>query len=165
MSEQEERKEENASPTEAEAVCHMLPCSIDYSGRAHGATHFFRPMPIHQDNNGDTTEKQILAAALRGRGLLGQVTSLDGFASQEEEKQDKDAQRSSSSCLRLFKVDPNGVGLTVQGPPMHSVVDWQHEHNPTNLTTSSKKSRLATAKAWMQVAQALHDPLPPPEQF
>lgn len=128
-------------------VCHALPCSIDFSGRVEGAQHFFRPTPL--DGDGSKGEEIFLAATLRGRGLMGQKTTV-----------------SSPHCpasLCVFKVGAGGMGVTVEGSTIDEVVEWQHEHNQGNLNMT--KSRLSTARAWCQVAQAMHEPLSPPEDF
>mmetsp|Transcript_10634 Transcript_10634/g.20491 ORF Transcript_10634/g.20491 Transcript_10634/m.20491 type:complete len:182 (+) Transcript_10634:88-633(+) len=129
-------------------VCHMLPCSIDFSGRVEGAQHFFQPTPLEEDSQ-KTEQEQYLAATLRGRGLMGQKTIV--------------SPPHCRSSLRVFKVGAGDAGVTVEGSNIEEVVEWQHEHNPGNLNMA--KSRLSLARAWCQVAQAMHEPLSPPEDF
>ena len=62
-----------------------------------------------------------------------------------------------------MKVGAGDESLVVEGAPVGRVIEWQHEHVTENL--DHVKSRLDAARAWFQVAQALHEPLPPPEQF
>jgi hypothetical protein len=153
----QEAKEEDASERpEEQAVCHVLPCSIDYSGRLNGAQHFFRPTVVEEgDENNDSP---ILAATLRGRGLLGRKISLSREASQNTEKG-----AFASPSIRLFGIaGADQEHLTVEGTAMDHVIEWHHEHLPANLP---KNGRLATAQAWFQVAQALHEPLPMAEEF
>lgn len=143
-----QKKTNPADSEKMSEVCHMLPCSIDFSGRVQGAQHFFQPALMEEDSN--KKEPQLVAGTLRGRGLLGHKTAV-----------------SSSNCkatLRVFKVGTGDTGVTVNdGPPIEKVVEWQHEHNAGNLNIA--KSRLSTARAWCEVAQAMHEPLSPPEDF
>ena len=123
--------------------CHFLPCSVDFSGRVPGAQHFFTPTSI-QSSEG----KEVLVATLRGRGLMGQEENLSGL--------------DCSANLCVLKIGTDGV-LAVDGPCIDRVIEWQHQHvlEPANNT----KGQLKSASSWMQVARALHKPLPPPESF
>ena len=155
MSLQESAKEELTAAAIEQPTCHMLPCSIDFSGRLPGAAHFFQPTPLEEDSCSETSQGRVLAATLRGRGMLGKETFMNDVVAASSE----DSPPSAALCV--FKV---GAGtLTVEGSTINKVVEWNHEHNIDNL--KHVKSRLDTARAWMQISHALHDPLPPPEEF
>jgi len=135
----------STSDEEEAATCHMLPCNIDFEGMA--KTHlYFVNEPI-QVENGIT----ILASTFRGRGLLAV----------EKEKQETD--------------DADDVGVVVGKPhlisleedqiilkaPINNILEWHHEHNPQTIKLfHTENSRLTRANDWIQIAKALHDPLP-----
>ena len=128
-------------------VCHMLPCSIDFSGRVQGAQHFFQPTLLDEDC--PKAEDQLFAGTFRGRGMLGQKNTSTSPTCQ--------------TSLRVFRLGVGDLGVTVEGSTIEEVVEWQHEHHPGNLNIA--KSRLSTARSWCEVAQAMHEPLSPPEDF
>lgn len=156
--------------------CHILPCKVDYSGRVPGAQHFFQPTPIPEDpatdagssssssTNGITTTKHdgttegtLLAATLRGRGLLGRETTV--------------STNDFQANLRVLKVNCTSIGSTdhhgwlqVDGPPVEKIIQWEHEHAPEALR-HKKGGSMSNARAWCQVAQALHAPVPTTETF
>ena len=139
--------------TNAEACVHMLPCSVDFSGRLAGAAHWFQPTPLQDNDSGTEGEERLFAATLRGRGLLGKETNVNA----------DDAENSPSAAFCVLKVGPGEQSLSVEGPKVTKVVEWQHEHVPDNL--KHVKSRLDRARAWLEVSRALHEPVPPPEEF
>lgn len=117
----------------------------------------------NQDDDNDSPQEtikgRVLAATLRGRGLLGKEETLLDNPSLPNDSP------TMAASLVLFKVADSGETLAVEGPNIGKVVEWQHEHIPESLQ-HVKSRRLGTARAWLQVARALHEPLPPPpEQF
>ena len=138
----------------AEACVHMLPCTVDFSGRLPGAAHWFQPTPLKDnDDSGATGEERLFAATLRGRGLLGKETNVNA----------DDAENSPSAAFCVLKVGPGEQSLSVEGSKVNRAIEWQHEHVPGNL--KHVKSRLDRARAWLEVSRALHEPVPPPEEF
>ena len=81
-------------------VCHSVPCSIDYTGKA-GVDAYFQPTPV-----GDA--KQTMAASLRGRGLLATPpTAVQG---------------------RVYQVSASNT--LKQTNEFTHLYEWQHEHSP-----------------------------------
>ena len=110
--------------------CHILPCSIEYTGAlpGDGRLVYFQPQPLSADK-----DNEIWAAQFRGRGLLtkpistnGQVLLVKGNAFQ---------------CISTFD----------------KVSEWQHTHQPSAL--GSAPSRVSDVMDWYQIASALHAPL------
>jgi Ribonuclease H2 non-catalytic subunit (Ylr154p-like) len=148
--------------------CHALPCSIDYSGKAPVAD-YFRPAPI---DGGDGTLYQ--AATLRGRALLARVrhhvhledntTShqpvvVQGVVLQKAAKLGNTNKNNSSGSAA-------GTTTSVMTPlcAFDKFTEWHHEHLTAILDYQATDSttRLTRAMEWMEVASALHAPLPVP---
>ena len=133
-----------------DAVCHTLPCSIDYTGTVDGSQ--FQPTKLVED-------EEIEAVCLRGRGLLARApsTSIPSnnasgrvFQVQEQQQEPQDHQEGSTVLKEIPSLR------------FSSVQEWHHEHNPTAV--SLKSSRMNDALEWCAVAQALHAPLPVSEE-
>ena len=154
--EQQTPHEESDSVTETPPTFHLLPCSVDFSGRVPAAQHFFQPTYTEGENTDDIESKgRILAATFRGRGLLGQEVNLDSSSDDND---------SPGPALAMFKVHAADQALALEGTPTTRAVEWHHEHVAENLN-HGKSKRLVAAQSWFQVARALHEPLAPPEEF
>ena len=120
-------------------TCHALPCNMDYEGMA--ATHlYFHPI---------RTNTGMARAMFRGRGLLA-IMENDNIPSHK---------------MALLEVDGQSSVVKTKVPQMDRLLEWQHEHNPTAArleaeSSSSPFQRSQQAQSWLQVAQALHDPIP-----
>jgi Ribonuclease H2 non-catalytic subunit (Ylr154p-like) len=111
-------------------ICHSLPCSIDYSGRASVDT-YFRPASVSENG------QQFQAASFRGRGLLA-------------------APSTPAVGLILQPHDHHGQQQVVKGS-FREMVEWHHTHQVSAIP--SGRGRMQTAKDWMEVAAALHAPI------
>jgi hypothetical protein len=124
-----------SSPT---TTCHILPCNIDYSGMAPSHL-YFHPveLPGHPGMYGST---------FRGRGLLAKKPF--------EESNNNDQNKSVVQPL-LLAVHSNQI-ITVKADNIDTVLEWDHEHNPTTfLYNDDKPSRWQRAQAWNEVASAV----------
>ena len=129
------------------ARCHALPCNIEKSCKA-PCSIYFRPTALDDD---DENNDGIEAACFRGRGLLAQKAA-------GEEQQ-------VLHLLRLVEQKQNGGGETKKKlqPVLKCILqEWHHEHQP-NARALQLPGRGRQVADWMEVSQALHDPLPPME--
>ncbi|KAL7570990.1 hypothetical protein ACA910_002613 [Epithemia clementina (nom. ined.)] len=124
-----------------ETVCHILPCSIEYTGGVDGR----HLQPIRVDD-------KVEAVTLRGRGLLAQAPAFPippeiatGHVFQVTEQHQQ--QQAESTLLN-----------DLPSLRFSSMQEWHHEHIPTAV--SLKSSKLKDALEWCSVANALHVPLP-----
>jgi Ribonuclease H2 non-catalytic subunit (Ylr154p-like) len=170
------------------AECHALPCSINFTGKAPTAPFYFRPAALADvnetttrantmDTSIDTTttgtpattptstpgSPVLLAASLRGRGLLSVVPSLTS---------------TSEIQGRLLRVDDGDYPSTTTRTATATILsefphiqEWHHEHqisvvvadqNEASSSSSSRrsKSRVRLATEWCHIAAALHQPIP-----
>lgn len=126
---------QNSSSHETnQAVCHSLPCSIDYSGRA-PVSSFFQPVPLSDPKN-------VQAATLRGRGLLARHPAIPVHGRVVTTSTRNDTN------VKLVKTKERFDGYS----------EWKHAHQPDALWT--RESRIETAQEWMQLAAAIHAPIP-----
>lgn len=103
-----------ASPPKATGICHSLPCSIAYSGRAPIQSSSFQPQPLKDD--------AVQTAMFRGRGLLAHhpATPVQGRV----------VQQNQTTATTLEKFD--------------GYVEWVHTHQPEFLQTNrNSRSRTA----------------------
>jgi len=112
-------------------TCHALPCNIDYTGKA-PVDVYFRPAPVNDEYQ---------AATLRGRGLLA-PTSKEDDSQWQGHVLTKDHATNKLKTVTTFE----------------HLAEWHHEHLLSAM--NQKESRLQTANDWMEVAKALHAPLP-----
>jgi hypothetical protein len=121
-------------------ICHNLPCSIDYKGRAPVDT-YFRPAVISTSETDDGEQPQYQAAMFRGRGLLAaRAVPVAGLILQPDSVSD-DAGRRNNVVVGTF----------------HEIVEWHHTHQIDAIPRHG--SRVQKAKDWMEVAAALHAPI------
>jgi hypothetical protein len=121
------------------AVCRALPCNIESSSATVDAS-YFQPVQIDDASaSPPPSEKTYAAAQFRGRGLLA-------------------AESKERLTGRVWKVTNGGKQLQVISE-FQRLVEWQHEHRLEKLEKGCQ-SRVKTAQEWMQVASALHAPLP-----
>ncbi|VEU33886.1 unnamed protein product [Pseudo-nitzschia multistriata] len=124
-----------STPSE-ETTCHMLPCNIDFEGMA--KTHlFFKPVHV---------EDGIFASSFRGRGLLA---TRKGF---------RDEDKTGGHHPYLLSLEDNQIEVKAS---ISNMMEWQHEHNLKSIMyKENDSSRLQVAKDWMELSDALHEPLP-----
>mmetsp|Transcript_15066 Transcript_15066/g.41904 ORF Transcript_15066/g.41904 Transcript_15066/m.41904 type:complete len:147 (-) Transcript_15066:266-706(-) len=121
------------------ATCHMLPCNVDFEGMA--KTHvFFKPAEV---------EEGVFASTFRGRGLL---------ATQQKEGTGGSSSTDTEYHSYLLSLEENKIRVKSS---VRDVVEWHHEHSVKSLKyKESDSSRLQIAKEWMEISDALHEPLP-----
>ena len=142
------------------AVCHILPCHVEYTGALDGRQ--FEPSMVQTDDNKTTTT--VEAVTLRGRGLLAQAPALEipsavasGHVFQVLEKSQVVPTTTSTTNDQVS----TEATISLKHLPslqFDSVQEWHHEHIPTAV--SIQPSRLKDALEICQVANALHAPLP-----
>ena len=109
------------------AVCHWLPCNLNYNGMA-PVHQYFQEQVLPDETDGNV----IRAAQLRGRGLLSQ-----------------DKEQTLHGALLQF--DNSG---TIQTQAcFQSIREWHHEHSIPAVKRAP--SRVHAAHEWCQVAQAV----------
>jgi hypothetical protein len=139
-------------------TCHGLPCNIDYTGRA-PIDVFFRPTAL--------PDGKFQAATFRGRGLLANApVDDDGTVN------DTNVESNTNPSLNghLFEI----VSAEGGGKQLRSVAsfdrftEWHHEHHLKSVAQKESAShgctRLGNALDWIEIAAAMHAPLPVPEQ-
>jgi Ribonuclease H2 non-catalytic subunit (Ylr154p-like) len=89
-------------------ICHSLPCSIDYSGRASVDT-YFRPASVSENG------QQFQAASFRGRGLLAAP---------------------STPVVGLI-LHPRDHGQVVKGS-FREIVEWHHTHQVSAIPSRGR---------------------------
>lgn len=164
------------------AECHLLPCDIDYDGNA--PVHiFFRPTAVEgagastdeaaessegkaegttagadaEGNDSSGQDPAILAAQLRGRGLLCvQPTTLpDSVVGTVVSSEN--ASRSTGTSAQAS----GSGGVELVGGTFTSIHEWHHEHDIRSLKRAELKGAGVTGRAveWMEVARSVHDPI------
>jgi len=114
--------------------CHILPCKIDYAGKAQVEA-FFCPAVAHDD---------LQAAQFRGRGLLAAApTRLQA---------------------RVLTVHPDqGQVVSEMSVGKVSEWHHEHLEQAIASPRHINSRRIARALEWCYVAQLLHQPLPVPD--
>jgi hypothetical protein len=136
-------------------TCHGLPCNIDYTGRA-PVDVYFRPTAL--------PDGKFQAATFRGRGLLANAPVEEGSMN------DNESNTNPSLNGYLFEI----VSAEVGEKQLRSVAsfdrftEWHHEHHLNTVAQKESASqgctRLGNALDWIEIATALHAPLPVSEQ-
>lgn len=169
------------------AECHLLPCDIEYDGnapvhiffrpttlegagastdeaadkesksndvKADGTT---ASADSNSNSNSSSQEPSILAAQLRGRGLLcAQPTSLpDSVVGTVVSSEN--ASRSTDTSAQAS----GSGGVELVGGTFTSIHEWHHEHDIRSLKRTELKGAGVTRRAmeWMEVARSVHDPI------
>ena len=166
------------------AECHLLPCDIEYDGNA--PVHiFFRPTTVegagastnesesndvkadgatatasadaNSNSNSSSQDPAILAAQLRGRGLLCvQPTPLpDSVVGTVVSSEN--ASRSKGTSAQAS----GSGGVELVGGTFTSIHEWHHEHDIRSLKRAELKGNGVAGRAveWMEVARSVHDPI------
>jgi len=126
--------------------CHILPCAVDYTGPA-PVRRYFRPQTLEpRRRRGDPL---VQAAQFRGRGLLaGPAVAVSGQVWElEDRKHDHGAPTQTVHRLAQFS----------------RVTEWQHAHLVEQVQ-QQHGNRVQRALEWMELAAALHAPLPVEEE-
>ena len=169
------------------AECHLLPCDIEYDGNApvhiffrptavagagastdeaaecsEGKAEGTTAGVADSDGNGTTgssnsQDPAILAAQLRGRGLLCvQPTPLpDSVVGTVVSSEN--ASRSTGTSAQAS----GSGGVELVGGTFTSIHEWHHEHDIRSLKRAELKGAGVTGRAveWMEVARSVHDPI------
>lgn len=134
--------------------CHILPCTVDYTGPA-PVRRYFQPQTL-SSRRGRTGDAPVQAAQFRGRGLLaGTAVAVSGQVWELEDCKDDDGRTTERNVTRLAQFS--------------HVTEWQHAHlveqvqqqqqqKPTSVRSDG--NRVQRAREWMELAAALHTPLP-----
>lgn len=144
--------------------CHILPCSLDFTGPA-PVRRYFQPQTLQSrrssSSSSSTGDAPVQAAQFRGRGLLaGPAVAVSGQVWELEDRRDDS--------------NPGGTAITCLAQFSH-VTEWQHAHlveqvqqqqqqqqQPTLVRSDG--NRVQRALEWMELAAALHAPLPVEEE-
>ena len=169
------------------AECHLLPCDIEYDGNAPVHIFFRPTVvegagastdeaankesesndveadgttasdEANSNNSSSSQDPTILAAQLRGRGLLCvQPTSLPDsvvgtvVSSENASRSTGTSAQASGSC-----------GVELVGGTFTSIHEWHHEHDIRSLKRAELKGTGVNGRAveWMEVARSVHDPI------
>jgi len=111
---------------------------VDFEGMA--KTHvFFRPIHV---------EDGVFASSFRGRGLL---------ATQEEATDDGNSSKGYHPYLLSLEENQIQVKASIS-----NIMEWHHDHGIESVKhkENDDSSRVHVAKEWMEISNALHEPLP-----
>ena len=142
-------------------VCHSVPCNVG-CGSVSGAAlvdRYFAPAPLE----GAATAEQdtsscsaVYAATFRGRGLLG--SSSNRCSPTSSSQIIEGLQDEASPQGRVVEITDNDAVKTVA--VWKDYYNWHHTHQPEQLALSSPNNRWQRSREWMEVARALHTPIP-----
>ena len=111
----------------------------------------------NSNSNSSSQEPAILAAQLRGRGLLCvQPTALpDSVVGTVVSSEN--ASRSTGTSAQAS----GSGGVELVGGTFTSIHEWHHEHDIRSLKRAELKGTGVTGRAveWMEVARSVHDPI------
>lgn len=139
--------------TRNDCQCHMLPCKIEFTGRAPVEVYFSPHLVSGQGTTNEANEDsegqgdRVYGSQFRGRQLL----ATDPY------------QPSTGTIIqgRLLEVDAHIAKssedrVQVKGK-FTSVLEWKHESDPAVLRNSSsnQNSRVRAAMKWFDVAHAV----------
>jgi hypothetical protein len=142
----------------------------------------FKDTSCSSSQTASVPEPIVMAATLRGRGLLAHVDLTQCSLSEGNDN------NVSGHVLRMERLRPTKIAshkeptvacqngnhdttdpatlptMTIQSvATFHAMWEWQHDHDPARLKDSTARSsshRLSTARDWCHVAHVLHAPLP-----
>lgn len=124
-------------------TCHSLPCNIEYSGKA-PVNVYFQPAELE--------DGKYQAATFRGRGLLAK-NDVGNSTVKVEGRLLQVVSSSSSDTKQLKEV-----------ATFDQYTEWYHEHQVQAVEQrATSANRWSTALEWMEIAVALHAPLPLPD--
>lgn len=142
-----------------QAICHLMPCSIEHKQTNVRAREYFWPT-VRQlevggdDDQGRTTkhsksigddniEDPILVASFRGRPLQGRLVKIpDGYRGHMLSKQDK-SHANNNKANNGLKVKKHFDEFTY----------WNWDQLP------SKNDAVVKAMGWLRISKSIHDPV------
>jgi Ribonuclease H2 non-catalytic subunit (Ylr154p-like) len=127
-------------------TCHWLPCTMDYNGMAPVHMYFVPQFVENNENNSNNNNNNnnIMAAQLRGRGLL----------SSRHCSVETSTTTTTNSTTHGVVLSISNIGGTIHHQASFSEInEWHHEHSIAAL--KRQVSQLEIAEKWCQVAKAV----------